>query len=238
MTERVEKYKQEPVSRGNWDTIYAREGKVQTHPIGAVEWLLQTLPQEPQLSASPRILDAGCGTGRHTFPFLYTFPQSTVYAFDNSQTAITMLNKDVSDIGLGERVTTVEADLDADLTAVPKDFDVVIATLVVHHGYLKDINNRLNKLKARVKPGKYFVYATASTEDPRMLTGKEVEPGTYINTAQADGAVPHHYSTPEEIEGMFEGFEVIYKKLATPAMVTGDKNAKAAHWEYVFKKTT
>lgn len=169
-------------------------------------------------------------------PFLCTFPNSQVVAFDNSSTAIKILKQSLQQSNLIDRAETTISDLDNDLAEIKDGYDLVIVSLVVHHGYMKEINSRIEKIKDKLLPGGYFVYATASTLDTRALTGVEVEPGTFLNTAQSDGELPHHYSTDDEIEELFEGYEIMYKHLATPKMVTGDKNNSAAHWEYVFRK--
>lgn len=221
----------------SWDSIYQKEGIVQVEPIGAVKWFIDYLQKKKVSSLRLKILDAGCGTGRNIFPFLETSSQSQVVAFDNSPTAIKILKQNLLKSNLLDRVEIKDADLDDKLSEIKGSYDVVIASLVVHHGYIKEIRERIKKLKDRLSVGGYFIYATASTLDQRMPTGVEVEPGTFLNTAQSDGDMPHHYSTPEEIEKMLVGYEVIYKNLATPKMVTGNKDNNAAHWEYVFMKS-
>src|SRR6266446_3292537 len=218
-----------------WDQIYLRKGKVQLQPLKVITWLINLL--EEKGLTEPRVLDAGCGTGRNVLPILSAFDNSSAVLFDNSPVALTLLEADIVKLGLKERVDIIELDLDTGLSVITQQFDAVIASLVVHHGYMNEIETRLTSLKEKLLLGGIFIYAAPSIFDPRARTGTEVEPNTFINTEQDDGALPHHYSTSEEIEmQLFPEFEALYRHLARPQIVTGDPKQQASHWEYAFKK--
>jgi len=48
-----------------------------------------------------------------------------------------------------------------------------------------------------------------STEHPKCATGREIEPGTRIDTAAVDGHVPHHFFSEGDLRELFGDFEIL-----------------------------
>ena len=107
-----------------------------------------------------RILDLGCGDGRHlVFLAKRGF---TMYGLDYAPTALRLRREWLSKEGL-------DADLKcADMSSIPwRDghFDAVIATMVMDHNSLEEIRATLGEVFRVLKPGGYFL-ATVMKYNP------------------------------------------------------------------------
>lgn len=97
-----------------------------------------------------RVLDLGSGTGTGTFALLRRFEDAEAIAVDASPRLLRHLQGRARELGLADRVRTVEADLDA---AWP-DFggmDLVWASGALHH--LSDPDRALREARAALAPG-------------------------------------------------------------------------------------
>lgn len=206
-----------------WEKIYSEKGVVQTEIVPAVEKAVSLL----QVNKKINVLDAGCGTGRHSFYVAEKLLKSKLYCFDTSSTALEHLKKiNGADIKC----------IDMNLGLPYKDnfFDLVLSILVIEHGILKEIKFNIEELKRVTRNDGYIVVVLPSTKDFRYKTGDEIETNTFVNTPQSDGEIPHHFFTDSEIESFFADFEVVYKHLQTRPGVTA--KGTAYHWEYIFRK--
>ncbi|WP_433062192.1 class I SAM-dependent methyltransferase [Dactylosporangium sp. CS-033363] len=80
-----------------------------------------------------QIADLGAGTGAGTFGLLAAFPDATVTAVDSDESMLHRLAHHASGRGLGERVRTRQADLDAGWPADLTGFDLIWAANSMHH---------------------------------------------------------------------------------------------------------
>ena len=101
-------------------------------------------------SGSHRIIDLGAGTGVGTIELAYRFGDAEVIAVDADASMLERIRVKALDLGLAERVHTVQADLDAGWPAVD-GIDVAWASMSLHH--LADPDRTLAELYAAVRPG-------------------------------------------------------------------------------------
>lgn len=104
----------------------------------------------PLRSAPRRVVDLGAGTGAGTFALLDRFPEARVTAVDSSVEHLHRLREKACRAGVGDRVETVPADLDAawpDLGAP----DLVWASASLHH--MADPGGVLRGIRRRLAPG-------------------------------------------------------------------------------------
>jgi SAM-dependent methyltransferase len=96
------------------------------------------------------IVDLGAGTGTGTFGLLRHFEGATATAVDASPEMLTHLSRQAEHLGLGDRTTTLVADLDQGIPDVGP-VDLVWASASLHH--LADPDRTLSQLGRLVRPG-------------------------------------------------------------------------------------
>ncbi|MES0832677.1 class I SAM-dependent methyltransferase [Nocardiopsis tropica] len=117
------------------------------HMASITAWLpLETVPR--------RIVDLGCGTGAGTFALLERFPDAHVTAVDTSAGHLQRLRAKAADRGVGARVRTVRADLDAPGWPDLGSPDLVWASASMHH--LSDPDRALRNVRGALAPGGLF----------------------------------------------------------------------------------
>ncbi|MHA2152551.1 MAG: class I SAM-dependent methyltransferase [Candidatus Thorarchaeota archaeon] len=190
----------------DWDQIFSDKGHVFTEPHSEIERVVDLINE----GAWKRILDLGCGTGRHVVYFANL--GLDVYGFDASPKALTMaqewLREKKLSAHLREHLMENQFPYDDDF------FDVVISIQVIHHNLMKDIKKTVSEIERVLKPnGVLFVtfpvLHPGPIEEERDWKLVEIEEGTYIPQKGWESGIPHHYFTLEEIPEIFSAFEVL-----------------------------
>ena len=150
-------------------------------------------------AGAERILDLGCGTGRHS-----------AYL---AQNGFRVLGCDSSEAGLRiARGVLPEAQFQVcDMGLLPyrdQSIDGIFSHAVIQHGTVATIKKTIAEIH-RVLRDRGAVFLTVpSTEHPESMTGREIEPGTRMGIDAIDGDMPHHYFTEQELRGLFGRFAI------------------------------
>jgi SAM-dependent methyltransferase len=189
-----------------WDEIFKEEGMVFTEPHPEMKRISEML-QERGLN---RILDLGCGTGRHLV-FL-SHSGFDVYGFDASPTAINLASEWLESENLGATVRLHR--MEEPFPYETDFFDAVISIQVIHHNLMKDIVNTIREIE-RVLCRGGLLFASV----PVLKTGpvkkeddwelEKIEDGTFIPRKGPESGIPHHYFTDEEIVQVFSSFNLL-----------------------------
>ncbi len=190
----------------DWDRIFTERGRMFSDPHQDIERVVKLIHD----GGGTRILDLGCGSGRHIVYFARL--GFDVYGFDASPKALAMTQEWLEDENL-------EAHLCEHLMEEPfpyedNFFDAVISIQVIHHNLMDNIRKTINELERVLKPGG-IIFVTfpvlqsgpISNEDDWNLV--EVEEGTYIPQKGWESGIPHHYFTLEEIPEEFHQFDIL-----------------------------
>ncbi len=180
----------------DWEALYKEKGIVQKEPSKFVKEAVEFFKQQNL----QKILDLGCGTGRH---ILYLFKNGfEVYGCDASESALKIASELIPNVEFKK----------CDMTSLPYEdnyFDGVLCHFVIQHGKIKQIKKAISEIYRVLRKNGILYLSVPSTKHPEYFTGEEIEPNTKINIAAIDGSIPHHYFTKDEIKTLFTKFEIV-----------------------------
>jgi SAM-dependent methyltransferase len=190
----------------DWDEIFSKSGRVFTKPHPELARIADVFRRR----GVRRILDLGCGTGRHLV-FLGKLG-FYMHGFDASSKALDLATEWLDEEGLESEIILHRME---ELFPYSTDFfDAIISIQVIHHNLKHDILTTVKEMERVLRPdGVIFVTfpihspVPVSPEDDWDL--KQVEPDTYIPQKGPEAGIPHHYFTLEEIPDVFHSFEII-----------------------------
>jgi SAM-dependent methyltransferase len=155
-----------------------------------------------QAAGCRRVLDAGCGVGRHLFPLLQA--GFRVWGADCDAQVLTLLRARLGDAD----APLVQADLGR-LPFRPGAFDLAVSVNVINHGDAATFRAYCRELARVLKAGGHLFINVSPwefAEKVRLPQTRELEPGTLVDIATPDGAMVHHFPTPAELREQFPGF--------------------------------
>ena len=185
-----------------WELAW-KEGrwKELSPPLPAVAEFADSLKDR----GSIRVLDLGCGAGRHTlFLAKHSFQ---VTALDVSETALRELQRRVDKVNL-KNVAVVKHEM-LELPFVDEYFDAIVSTNVLHHGTTAEIKRTLGELFRIMKEGAAGFIITLSKQDFRYGDGEKIEPDTYRFTDGDEKGIVHHFFDERELRSLFNRFEIM-----------------------------
>jgi SAM-dependent methyltransferase len=190
----------------DWDEIFAKNGRVFTEPHPSMTRIADVF----RATSVRRILDLGCGTGRH-LAFLGKIGFE-MYGLDASPRALVLANEWIEEEGIESDI--IQQRMEEPLPYPTDFFDAIISIQVIHHNLKREINETVKEMERVLRPGgMIFVTfpihspAPKSPEDDWDL--REVEPDTYIPQKGPEAGIPHHYFTLGEIPEVFQSFEIL-----------------------------
>lgn len=153
-----------------------------------------------------KILDVGCGTGRHT---IFLCQQGfQVSGFDQSEAAI----KRASELLKEKSLTANLLVWDMARTPYPysnSEFDAVIAVRVIHHANIATIRRIVDELLRVTREGGYLhiqspTYEKAMRQKAEGARSNEIEMGTFLPLEGEETGILHHHFTKEELSELFK----------------------------------
>jgi len=128
-----------------WNKIFKEKGRVFLEPKKEIIKLTEILKKR----GVKRILDLGCGTGRHV---IYLAKNGfDVYGFDIAEEGIRLTKEWLKKEGL--KANFKIGSIYKKLPYKDNFFDAIISTHVIHHGKIEDIRKAIKEIKRVLKPG-------------------------------------------------------------------------------------
>jgi len=187
----------------DWGEIFAQPEMQRLRPNPE---FLAILP-EIKAAGCRRVLDAGCGAGRHLLPLAREGFE--VWGVDREMAVLKMLQGKLRGLETGALLAL------ADLERLPFPagaFDLAVSIHVVNHGYAQTFREYCRELDRVLAPGGHlFAYLSPreAGELVRLPRTRELEPGTLVDIATPDGNMIHHFPTPPEIQGQFPAYRLL-----------------------------
>ena len=186
----------------DWDNVFAEKGKYFTTPHPDMERLANLFREK----GVRRILDLGCGTGRH---LLFLLKKGfEVYGLDGSPNGLEIAKNWLTEENLSSELTCQKVEYEFPY----KDsfFDAVISIQVIHHNLMKDIKFTVNEILRTLKT-EGFIFLTVPLSQAfyvKKSNMKKVELRTYIPLVGQEKGLPHHFFTVAEIKKVFSAFNL------------------------------
>ncbi len=177
-----------------------------------------------------RILDLGCGGGRHT---VYLLKEGfAVSAIDSSSQSLEVLTQWIVEEGLSAGLAC------GSMTALPyadATFDAVLAWNVLFYSIPDELQRSLDEVYRVLRPSGILFGTLLAAEDWRSQTAARLGPTLYRGT-QGDhtGMIFQAYATEAEARACFLRFPKL--TLGHTAWAFGELDRQAAHWVVAAEK--
>lgn len=182
-------------------------------PHGRAEWLTP----EPDVAAfaaqlatgtAKRVLDLGCGVGRHALAYARLGLEVT--AVDMAESGISELRRSATAENL--EITTMIAAM-TELPFADHTFDHVLSFNVIYHGDPLIVGAAVREIARVLKPGGTYQGTMLSKRNAKYGKGEEIAPNTFVEDAvdpeDSDKIHPHYYCNAAELVELFSDFELL-----------------------------
>jgi SAM-dependent methyltransferase len=213
----------------NWDLV--EDLDYWLRPDGFVMNLPFLLGKPPA-----KVLDLGCGLGRHTVYFAALGYE--VIAYDITEEAVKRTKQLLEKEQLSAKVKQGQ------MTNIPESnesFDLVLAYNVIYHAYKKDVIQTISEIYRLLKPGGLFfgTILTKNPEKPFYDSSVIIDEQTIIKQEEPEKGVPHFFSYPKDILDFFADFEIkeLYYKEWYPSPLSVERILeRKGHGHYFISK--
>jgi len=187
----------------DWDDVFAKKGKYFTEPHPDMERLAKLFSEK----GIRRILDLGCGTGRH---LLFLLKRGfEVYGLDGSPNGLEIAKNWITEENLSSELVCQK--IEHKFPYKDGFFDAVISIQVIHHNLMKDIIFTVKEIERILKPEGFifFTFPLLQGFYVQKQKMKKVETRTYIPLEGQEKGLPHHFFTVAEIKRIFSAFDLL-----------------------------
>lgn len=183
-----------------WDRIFKRDGRVLTELLPFYYRALEEFTNR----GIRRILDLGCGNGRHVVAF--TKAGFETVGFDISRAGLLLTREWLAEEKLA--ASLVRGDSRTILPFRSGSFDAILSTQVIHHALLEEIRTTIAEIWRVLADGGMGMVSVAGRTHPGGAY-EEVEPGTYLPLEGDEKGLLHHIFSEQELRKEFSAFEIL-----------------------------
>ena len=152
----------------------------------------------------PKMLDLGCGLGRHAIAF--ALAQFSVTATDTSPAAVQHLNEWASQLQLSIDTRVCEV-IGSPLPA--EAFDIVLSYNVIYHGSRDQFARAIEEVRRLLKRDGIFYFTCPSRDDGKYGFGEMVAPHTYRCTKSITPGDIHYFADEKDLAELLLGFRTL-----------------------------
>lgn len=185
-----------------WETYWSDQGNLDWWKKPAPEVLDFIRFLSP--SEQPKVLDLGCGIGRHAIAF--ALAGFSITATDTSATAIEHLNGWAKSLGLS--IETHVCDLFTE--NLPNEvFNVVLSYNVIYHGSRERFAQAIRHVRNLLKNKGIFFFTCPGRQDGKYGFGEEIAPHTFRCTKSVTPGDIHYFADENDLTELLSGFRTL-----------------------------
>ena len=185
-----------------WDEMWRTEA-------GRKDWIeveKDVRDLEKQLGSMDvsRILDLGCGVGRHSI--FFASKGYRVFAIDASIKAVEFTHDSAQKAGVALTVS------ESPMTTLPFTddyFDYVLAWNVIYHGDPATVRTTLAEIARVLRPQGIFQGTMLTKRNAYYGKGTKVAPDTYVTDEEDEKKHAHFYCNAGELAALLYNFEIL-----------------------------
>lgn len=151
-----------------------------------------------------RVLDLGCGTGRH---LIYLADLGfEAYGADISETGLKIAKKRLRSRKLEAKI------MKCDMKSIPlRDscFEAVICVRTIYHQKQKEIQKTISEIQRVLKKNGLFLANFHSKRSSKYGKGTKVEEDTFMQENGPEKGVLHHFVDEDELSELFRDFKIV-----------------------------
>lgn len=212
----------------DWNELFERDDLRWVNPQPSVV----SLSREMDRRGFSRVLDLGCGAGRHT-TYLSGLGFEVV-GLDPASSGLEHCYRDLVTRELPRRLVLAGMER---LPFPDYSYQCVISTYVIHHNTMRGVAAAIGEIERILVPGGLFLATVLGRGDFKYGVGRKVEEGTYVPLEGDERGVVHHFFDREEIGELLGSFRII--SLASDEEEVdfpGGRDVRHDHWEVLAEK--
>ncbi|RPI28826.1 MAG: class I SAM-dependent methyltransferase [Acidobacteria bacterium] len=182
-----------------WDRIFAEKGKFFTQPHESLPEFVDQLKKR----GFRRVLDLGCGSGRHLPPLARS--GLSVFGLDNSPSGLALAREDLYKEHLQAHLLL--GDFRENLPYRDRSFEGLLSTQVVHHAEIRTIRKVISEIERVLLP-KGLLFLSVPKDRQQASRFRQIEAGTFVPEDGPEMGIPHHFFEEGELRELLRGFDL------------------------------
>ncbi len=212
----------------NWDKAWQKE-------IADDYWKIPDTDVEKffdgiTVSGYPRVLDYGCGIGRHSI--MCAKKGHDVTAIDLSGNAVEALRDWAKRENLD--IETRIADL-SDPYFDDRIFDAILCCNAIYHCMRSEIVEKLRRILHNLGQGGFLYLTMPTREDGKYGYGEQVEPHTYLCEKSVHAGDIHYFADEKDLMELLRGFTVYSLKRDEHYWDNNGERQFSSYWKVACK---